>query len=68
MIEDSEVCNLAEDNTIYTFDDSMEAIARLLKGDINNVLEWFKYNQMAANLDKFQIIFMGLKKGQKIES
>ena len=43
MIEDSEVCNFADDNTIYAFDDSIEAISRLPKGYINNALEWFKY-------------------------
>ena len=39
MIKDSEVCNFADDNTIYTFDDSIETILRLLKGDINNALQ-----------------------------
>ena len=39
VIEDSEVCNIADDNTIYAFDDSIETILRLLKGDINNALE-----------------------------
>ena len=66
MIEDSEVCNFVDDNTIYAFDDSMEAISRLLKVDINNAVDWFKYNQMAANLDKFQVMFMGLEKGQTL--
>ena len=66
VIEDSEVCNFADDNTIYTFDDNIETILRLLKGDINNALQWFKNNQMAANPDKFQVIFMGLEKGQKL--
>ena len=66
MIQDSEVCNFADDNTIYAFDDNIETILRLLKGDINNALQWFKYNQMAAYLDKFQVTFMGLEKGQKL--
>ena len=61
---DSEVCRFADDNAIYTFDESIEAILRLLKENIYNALEWFKYNQMAANPDKFQVIFMGLEKGQ----
>ena len=66
VIQNSEVCNFADDNTIYTFDDSIETILRLLNGDINNVLECFKYNEMAANPDKVQVIFMGLEKGQKL--
>ena len=61
VIQDSEVCNFANDNTIYAFDDNIETILRLLKGDIDNALQWFKYNQMAANPDKFQVIFMGLE-------
>ena len=53
MIKDSEVYNFADDSTIYAFDDSIATNLRLLKGDINNALQWFKYNQMAANPDKF---------------
>ena len=34
VIEDSEACNFTDDNTIYAFDDSIETILRLLKGDI----------------------------------
>ena len=64
MIENSEVCNFADDYTIYPFDDSIETILRLLKGDINNALEWSKYSQKAANPDKFQVIFMGLEMGK----
>ena len=66
MIQDSEVCNFADDNTIYAFDDNKETISRLLRGDINNALQRFKCNQMAANPYKFQVIFMGLEKGQKL--
>ena len=36
VIQDSEVCNFADDNTIYALDDNIETILRLLKGDINN--------------------------------
>ena len=43
-----------------------KSILRLLKGDINNALQWFKYNQMAANPEQFQMIFMGLEKGQQL--
>ena len=66
MIEDSEACNFTDDNTIYAFDDSIETILRLLKGDINNALQWFKYNQMVTNPEKFQVIFMGFEKSQKL--
>ena len=67
MIENSEVCNFADYNTICTFGDSLDTTIRLLKGDTINALEWFKYNQMAGNPEKFQVIFMGLEKGQKLK-
>ena len=66
VIEDSQVCNFTDDYTIYAFDDGIEAISRLLKGDVNNALEWFKYDQMAANPEKFQVMFTDLEKGQKL--
>ena len=63
VIENSEVCHFTNDKTIYEFDDSIETILRLFKGGINNALQWFKYNQIATNPDKSQVIFMGLEKG-----
>ena len=64
MIENSQVYNFADDNTIYACDDSIESILRSLKRDINNALKWLKDNRMAANSYKFQLIFMGLEKDQ----
>ena len=66
VIQDSEVCNFADDNTIDAFDDNIETILGMLRKDINNALQWFKYNQMTANPGKFQVIFMGHEKGQKL--
>ena len=65
MIENSQVCNFADDNTICSPDYSIENIFRSLKGDTNNALEWLKYNEMAANPEKFRVSFLGLEKGQK---
>ena len=66
VIECSQVCNFADNSTIYASDDSVENTLRSFKGDINNALEWFKYKQMAANPDKLQVIFMGLEKVKKL--
>ena len=59
MIKDSEVCN-------YAFDDSIETILGMVKGDIHNALKWFKYSQLATNADKYQVIFTGLEKLRKL--
>ena len=42
---------------------NIEKISRSFKGDKNNALDWFNYNQLAVYADKFQVIFMGLEKG-----
>ena len=33
---------------------------------IESEVQWFKYNEMAANPGKFLVIFMGLEKGQTL--
>ena len=65
-IENSYICNYPVENTVYSFDDSIENILRSLKGDINNFLEWFKHNRTAVNPDKFQVLLMDLEKGEKV--
>ena len=57
VVENSQVSNFGDDNTIYASDDSIENSFRSFKGDTNNALEWFKYNQMAAAQDKFKLSF-----------
>ena len=65
-IENSHVCNYPVENTVYSFDDSIENILSSLKGDINNVLEWFKHNRTAVNPDEFQVLLVDLEKGEKV--
>ena len=60
IIEESKLCNFADDNTIYSCHTSVDAIITNLEIDLSNVLEWFKKNQLAANPDKFQMIVLGL--------
>ena len=60
IIEESKLCNFADDNTIYSCHTSVDAIITNLEIDLSNVLEWFKKNQVAENPDKFQMIVLGL--------
>ena len=60
VINVSSICNFADDNTLYTSGISLEGVASKLKLDTRNVLEWFKLNSMAANQEKFQIMFLGI--------
>ena len=58
---ESEICNLADDSTIYAFDTSIDAVTMTLKDDLQKLLDWFKNNGMCANPAKFQMMFLGLK-------
>ena len=49
MIKNSKVYIFGDDNTIQNFDDTKDTIIRLLKGDMNNALEWSTNNQVTAN-------------------
>ena len=56
----SEVCNFADDNTLYS--SNKELVFRNLESDLNNVLAWFNINSLKANPGKFQFMVLGTKK------
>ena len=58
---ESEICNFADDTTIYACDTSIDAVTIKLKDDLQKPLDWFKNNGMCANPAKFQMMFLGLK-------
>ena len=60
-ITKSEVCNLADDNTLYSCNKNLEHVFSNLKYDLRNVLDWFKINSMKANPGKFQFMVLGVK-------
>ena len=49
----SEICNFAEDNTLYSCDKELGTVISNLKYDMTNILNWFRYNSMKANPDRF---------------
>ena len=65
-IEKSRICNFADDNTLYASGANIGDVATCLKVDIENVLKWFDWNQMVANPEKFQVMFLGLPKSANI--
>jgi len=56
---ESDLCNFADDNTLYAAGKTVQGVKSLLEIDITNVLKWFEINSMAANPAKFQIMFLG---------
>ena len=57
----SEVCNFADDNTLYKFNKELKIVFRNLESDLNNVLAWFDLCSLKVNPGKFQFIFLGTK-------
>ena len=52
----SDVCNFADENTLYSCDKKLENVFVNLKIDLINVLYWFQVNSLKVNPGKFQFI------------
>ena len=61
-VDESEICNFADDNTLYICDSSIDNVLRRLNADVSTILEWFKCNYLVVNPAKFQLIFPGTEK------
>ncbi len=57
----SDLCNFADDNTLYAFGHSFESVVSKLESDLEKILDWFFRNNMVANPGKFQLMFLGMK-------
>ena len=60
MSLESEICNFADDNTIFACGNTIQEILIKLENDLGLLLDWFSKNGMIANPEKFQIMFLGL--------
>ena len=54
-----EVCNFADNITLYSFDKKLDTIFSNLKYYLENVLIWFQANTLKANPSKFQFMILG---------
>ena len=60
--EKSDICNFADDNTLYKSSPSLSVVLNCLEHDITIVLNWFKINSLKANSKKIQFMVLGRKK------
>ena len=58
---DSDLCNFADDTTLYACGCSLDQIVPMLENDLSALIKWFFENGMVANPGKFQMMFLGLK-------
>ena len=59
FILDTELCNFADDNTIYACDLRLNECLVRLRKDTIRIVNWFSNNSMVANAAKFQLMFLG---------
>ena len=62
----SEICNFADDNTIYARSKTLEEVIQYVENDLSSILQWFTENGMVANPEKFQLMFLGLNSDQQM--
>ena len=60
-IEEADVCNFADDTTLYACDMNLETVLRKLEHDSLLVIEWFEANDMKLNADKCHLLVAGHK-------
>ena len=58
---DSDLCNFADDTTLYACGCSLDEIVPRLENDLSALIKWFSEHGMVANPGKFQMMFLGLK-------
>ena len=65
IIEPSDICNFADDSTLYSRGEKLTEIKENLFSDTKSILKWFRLNSSKANPEKFQFMFLGDKSHQK---
>ena len=67
FIEKIEICNFADDNTIYDCGEDLSNVLENLKHDLKMLLKWVRINPLQANPGKFQFTILGKKKRNSVK-
>ena len=59
FIQNSDICNYADDTTIYACDKNLDNTSHRLETDYSVALEWFGDNFMKLNADKCHLLVLG---------
>ena len=62
FLNECDVCNFADDNSIYASGTSQEEICSKLEKEMKIAMTWFQDNSMGANPKKIQFMILGTKK------
>ena len=66
FLKETEICNYADDTTIYACDPDIENVIMHLENDALKITEWFPNNFMKLNEDKCHLMIFGAKGNNKI--
>ena len=61
VIKESDICNYADDNTLYSCDTSLSALLNNLEKAGEKAISWFQNNGMKLNSDKCHLFISGHK-------
>ena len=61
FVKDAQICNYADDTTIYACDGNIEGVIATLESDALKIAEWFPNNCMKLNEDKCHLMVFGDK-------
>ena len=67
IIEQSDICNFSDDNTLYSCGKILTDIKENLVSDSKSILNWFRLNSFKANPGKFQFMILGDRSHHKHE-
>ena len=67
LLKKTEICNFADDNTIYDCGEDLSNILENLKHDLKILLKWFRINSLRANPRKFQFMILGKEKRNSVK-
>ena len=67
FIKKTEICNFADDHTIYYCGEDLSNILENLKHDLKILLKWFRINSLQANPGKFQFMILGKRKRNSVK-
>ena len=65
-IQETDICNYADDTAIYTCDIRLENVISRLENDSKIIIDWFRNNYMKLNEDKCHFMIFGERTNQEV--
>ena len=56
FLNSTKITNYADDNTIYSTENNVTHLLKILEKETAVLLEWFKFNEMKSNEDKCHLL------------